>query len=83
MASPVLLIVPRNCESTTGLPWRRVVRFGDAHGLRKHRIGRSYAFLADDLLAALRAEDAPANEADPVDPAEAVRRKLGLRRRDG
>ena len=84
----VIAIGPKNCVATLGIPWRRAKEFAAARGLEPMgRIGRAKLYDAQELMAAAReavrteAEPSTALASTPADPAEEIRRRLGLRRR--
>jgi len=78
---------PLNAEAVTGLPWRRVRDHARELGVPMVRLGKALLVPADALVAALGERmahaDSPtvaASEAPPLDPAAAVRERLGVRR---
>jgi hypothetical protein len=77
---------PRNSEAVMGLPWRRVRDHARELGVPVVRVGKALLVPLDALVDALRGRtqaspSAPdAAEALPLDPAEIIRQRLGVRR---
>ena len=86
-----VLIGPKNCEATTGFPWRWVRDTSARLGVPFVGAGQKRAVRADLFVAALEQRPIdPANDEhgenaalDPQDPAAAVRAMLGKKRSAG
>lgn len=85
-----LLVGPANCTVVCGLPWRRLRDAMLARGVPRVFVGRSGCFRAEDVEAELVRAPLTDTEltgeitvAAYTDPAEELRRRLGLRRRTG
>jgi hypothetical protein len=80
-----LVVGPKNSEAATGWPWRWVRDTARALGVPIIGHGRKLGVRADQFLAALerldQADVTPGGTIELTDPAEAVRRALGKRRR--
>jgi hypothetical protein len=79
-----IVIGPANCLAATGWPWRWIRDTAPRLGVPLLVVGRKQGVRADLLLAALERAGATATSAEQpmahADPAEAIRRSLGLRR---
>jgi hypothetical protein len=78
-----ILISTGNSLAATGLPWRHLREHAAELGIEILKIGRKGAVRSADLLAALARLESNADGAGepPIDSAEALRARLGLRRR--
>ncbi len=83
-----LLLGPANCESAVGLPWRFVRDHAPELGVPIIGTGRKRCVRADLFIEALERSGAGGDlpsvakaEPEPLDPAEAVRRAIGVSRR--
>jgi hypothetical protein len=79
-----LIVGPANARAATGWPWRWCRDFWESRGRSFVGQGRKRGIPAAELLAELSRTDAAALSvapAPPADPAERVRRELGLSRR--
>ena len=80
---------PLNSEAVMGIPWRRVRDHARELGVPMVRVGKALLVPADLLIGALRARAetkvpvADSVALDPVDPATAIRERLGVVRRVG
>jgi hypothetical protein len=85
MTGPVLFIGPRNAETVIGAPYRWVRDTAARLGVRSVRQGRKSLIPAEAFRAALEAEVVALSTTAPTatDPAEAIRRSLGMRRIGG
>jgi len=82
-----LFVGPLNSQAVMGLPWRRVRDHARELGIPLVPFGKALLVPASALLEALRARQAatppvgdPEASNDTLDPAESIRRRLGVQR---